>query len=91
MADEIRAGNVIHVIEGVGDACTSAGRCAVGEYLSHFEGRSPDFIDARTGAGIVIDRTGSSPVVIVQKPWQISGYHADEKYIRRQVARGAWD
>ncbi len=65
MADQVRSGEVSHVIEGVGDPCTEAGRCAVGHYLSGFEGRVPDHLDLDTGAGIIIDRTGSSPVVVV--------------------------
>ncbi len=91
MADKVQSGKVSHVIEGVGDPCTKSGRCAVGNYLSGFEGRVPDHLDLDTGAGIIIDRTGSSPVVVILKSWDVHAYHATEEYIERRVGFGRWE
>ena len=91
MARQVDAGRSNHIIEGVGNPCTEAGRCAVGDYLSGFEGRAPDFVDTETGAGIVIDRSASTPVVVIQKPWDVHAYHADDAYISSKQDLGIWE
>lgn len=90
MEDEVGRGKMDHIIEG-SNPCTAAGRCEVGRYLSGFEGRTPDYRDTGTGAGIIVDRSGSRPVVIVRKSYSIHGYHASERYLARKQEVGDWE
>jgi tricorn protease-like protein len=87
MEDEVAAGNVNHIISGVGQEPVNVAR-----YLEGFEGRSPMYTDTQTGAGVTIDRSRPSgiPSVVIHKSWQIHAFHAPEGYITRKIDLGVW-